>query len=67
MLQLISQISRCPNELPKVDSDSIPKFHEHNDSTTLHISCFMVFISDLGVIHEDVVIRLFLSSLKGMQ
>jgi hypothetical protein len=44
--------------------DSIPKFCGHDDSVILHILSFMEFISNIGIIHEDVVMRFFAHGLE---
>jgi hypothetical protein len=64
LLLIFSNIPGFPNEQPNVDLSTIPNFYGHDDSDTLHILSFMEFISNIGIIHEDVVIRLFLRSFE---
>jgi hypothetical protein len=54
-----SNVPGFPHERPNVESGSIPNFYGYDDSTIVHILSFMEFISIIGIIHEDVVIILF--------
>jgi hypothetical protein len=43
----------------------IPKFDGNAHFVTQHVISFLEFVSKLNVIHEEVLIRLFVSSLEG--
>lgn len=59
-------ILRYPNELPDLDWDeNIAKFHGYKGSTTLHVTSFMKSISDLDVVHKDVIMKMFVYSLEN--
>ena len=49
-----SSILGYPDELSPKWIKHTPKFQGHNDSTTLYVTSFMELISDLNVVHEDV-------------
>jgi hypothetical protein len=64
----ISSIPGYLNGFPDPDLDEhIVSFHVHVDSTTLLIASFMRIISDFDVVHEDVMIKMFVFSLEYLQ
>jgi hypothetical protein len=59
-----SSILGYPNEFAQVylDEHNII-FHGHTNSTTLHVTSFRKLMLDLDVVHEDVMMKFFLTSL----
>lgn len=55
-LSILGYLTKLPSP---VGSKCIIKFHKHNGSTTPHVTSFIEFISDISVVHENVMMKMF--------
>jgi hypothetical protein len=63
----IKNVLGYPNQFSPDWGDNCPKFDGDLSSVITHVVKFLKYTSDINVIHEDVLIRLFLLSLEARQ
>ena len=59
VLEYLNQLSP-----PRWAFERAPKFHGHLHLATQHVTSFIDYISDLNVVHEDVIMKLFVISME---
>jgi hypothetical protein len=65
MLHLnFSNIPGFPNPMPSVEvrGDCLPRFREDDDNPTQHLIEFHLCMHQLGIFHEDVLMKMFMIS-----
>jgi hypothetical protein len=57
-------VSVSPHENPSADVRAIPGFHGRDDLVIWNISSFIEFCSNIGIIYEDDMMKVFAFNLK---
>jgi hypothetical protein len=60
----VKNIPRYPNHLPTKWRESCPKFNGDPTLAVTHVINYMKYASRLNVLHEDVLMKFFVSSLE---
>jgi hypothetical protein len=63
----ITNVPGYPNHIPQEWRDNCPQYDGNPTLTVSHVLQFLKYVSHLKVIHEDVLIKLFMSSLQPKQ